>query len=155
MACFASFTPCAAANNQVPLSHVTAPNSPLPASSDLLFPSKMSQLFNCDTNSFSRSPLPPHHANRPEGIEIWGPCLTRRSPREPYQLGGGFCFSNRVAAPPPSIRYPHMLPPRPEHTKSYIEIVSLTFKASRAPELNDRVTNAGLVWREYRRLALS
>lgn len=39
-------------------------------------------------------------------------------------------------------------------TKSYIETVSLTFKV-RAPELDDRVTNAGLVWREYRRLALS
>lgn len=152
MACFASFTPGAAANNQVPLNHVTTPNSPLPASSDLLFPSKMSQLFNRDTNSFPRSLLPPHQSNRPEGIEIWGPCLTWRSPRESHRLGGGFCYSNRVAAPPRSIRCPHTFPP--EHTRSYIGIVSLTFKASRAPELDDRVTKAGLVGR-VSELALS
>lgn len=43
----------------------------------------------------------------------------------------------------------------PKTTTTYIETVSLTFKASHAPELDDRVTNAGLVWREYWRLALS
>lgn len=112
------------------LKSLSSPQSPYA----LPIPSRISQLFSRDARHFARS-LPSSHN---PAYDIEGPVLSWRPPNISYEL--------EFPALSPSCSHPF----HPKHVKTYFETISFIFKTS-APDSADEHTQAGLLWREYRK----